>query len=218
MNEKELAELYGNIPVEISEELVFDNQVTASSELPPASLISGAPSSKEIDAMKRVMESLNSVGNGVIKEVVKESKIDPELKSYVQSSLTGSVRVGNVFAINVREIDSLRGKKKVYDIHNTATGELITNDLFLYEAAYAIVKYLNNGKNILGNEIRQVIKLEQDYAAARTDAGMFKVRYNENLKKGNATKTQLYETRFYDSKDKALRIKAELTKIAENIS
>lgn len=176
-----------------------------------------APSAAEIDAMKRVLENLNSAGSTALREVVAESKMDDELHTYLNSSMTGKVKVGNVFEITTREIDSLRGKKKVYDIHNAATGEVITNDLFLYEAAYAIVKYLNQGHNILSKEIRQVVKLEQDYAAARTDAGMFRIRYNENLKKGDKSKTQLYEARFSDSRDKALSIKNELVKIAESL-
>ena len=174
-----------------------------------------APSSEDVNAMKKVLEAFSNAGDRVINEVVDDAKYDPEINDLYNTAMTGRVKIGNVFEVRVREIESLRGKKKVYDIYNAATNECISDDLFLYEAAYSIVKYLNKGYNPLSAEIRNIARLEQDYASMRTDAGMFRVRLSENLKKGNRQKAQLYETRFNDARDKALSIKAEIIKIAE---
>jgi hypothetical protein len=183
----------------------------------PSSAVTG-PSNAEIDAMRRVLESLNKAGTSAITETLQLAHEQPEINDILNTSFTGKVRIGNIFEIRIREIDSLKGTKKVYDIYNSATGETITNDLFLYEAAFAIVKYLNAGRHVLGSEIRNVIKLEQDYAAARTDAGMFKVRLTENVKRGNRQRVELFEARFQEARDRALRIKADLKKIAESLT
>ena len=177
----------------------------------------GVPSTEDVNAMKKVLEAFNNVGTSVINEVKSESRNNPEIHDLYQTAMTGKVKIGNVYEIRVREIESLRGNKKVYDIYNAATNDCISDDLFLYEAAYAIVKYLNKGYNLLSNEIRNVSRLEQEYASCRTDAGMFKVRLNESIKKQDAGKAQLYQTRYNTAKDKALSAKAELIKIAETL-
>lgn len=177
----------------------------------------GTPSTEEVNAMKKVLEAFNNVGVNVLKEVKSESLNDPEMNDLVQTAMTGKVKIGNVYEIRVREIESLRGMKKVYDIFNSTNNECITDDLFLYEAAYAIVKYLNKGHNLLSADIRNIARLERDYATNRTDAGIFKVRLNESVKKKDARKSQLYETRFQESKAKALSIKEEIIRIANSL-
>lgn len=176
-----------------------------------------APSTADVNAMKKVLEAFSNAGNTVLTEMANEATYDPEISDLYNTAMTGKVMIGNIFEVRIREIESLRGKKKVYDIFNTATNECISDDLFLYEAAYAIVKYLNKGHNLLSSEIRNIARLEQDYASMRTDAGMFRIRLSENLQKGNRQKAQLYETRFNDTRDKALAIKAEIIKIAEKL-
>lgn len=179
--------------------------------------MTGAPSTQDIDAMKKVLESFNKAGNMALTEVSDAARLDPEINDLYNTAMTGNVKIGNIFEVRVREIESLKGKKKVFDIYNAATNECLADDLFLYEAAYAMVKYLNRGNNLLSSEIRNIAKLEREYAACRTDAGIFRVRLRESLQKGNRQKTQLYETRFNDAKDKALTIKAEIIKIAETL-
>jgi len=174
-----------------------------------------SPSVHDIDAMRKVLESFNNVGSSVLHEVSNNS--DTEINNLMQSALSGNVKIGNVFEIRIREMESLRGTKKVYDIYNCATNECISDDLFLYEAAYVMVKYLNKGHNLLSSEIRKIAKLEQDYASLRTDAGVFRVRLNENLKRNDKQRASLFETRFQDAKDKALAVKAEIIKIAESL-
>lgn len=174
-----------------------------------------APSVHDIDAMKKVLEAFGNAGKTILNEASNSS--DMEINNLMQTSLTGHVKIGNIFEIRVREIESLRGNKKVFDIYNAATNECISDDLFLYEAAYAIVKYLNKGHNLLSSEIRNIARLEQEYAGLRTDAGIFKVRLSESLKKGDNQRASLFETRFQDTKDKALATKAEIIKIAETL-
>lgn len=176
-----------------------------------------APSVQDIDAMRKVLESFNNIGSTVINEVTNPYNNDMEINDLVQTALTGNVKIGNIFEIRVRTMESLRGNKKVYDIYNSATNECISDDLFLYEAAYAIVKYLNKGYNLLSSEIRNIARLEQDYASLRTDAGIFKVRLTESLKRNDTQRAALFETRFQDAKDKALASKAEIVKIAESL-
>lgn len=174
-----------------------------------------APSVQDINAMKKVLEAFSNAGTSVLNEASNSS--DMEINNLMQTSLTGKVKIGNIFEIRVREIESLRGNKKVFDIYNAATNECISDDLFLYEAAYAIVKYLNKGHNLLSSEIRNVVRLEQEYANLRTDAGIFKVRLTESLKKNDKKRAMLFETRFQDTKDKALATKAEIIRIAETL-
>lgn len=208
---------YDNIPPEfLGGDQVVD--ATPAGVSPPAGppVMGAGVSPEEVNAMSRVLESLNSVGESTVSNVVKEAKREPLMEEYVSASLTGDTIKRKNFEIRVREIESFKGNKKVYDIIESSTREVIADDLFLYEAANSIVKYLNKGHNLLSPEVREVIGLEQKYADFRTDAGIFRKRYSEAVRR-NPGKADLYETRFNSARDKALETKKKLKKISESI-
>lgn len=207
---------YDNIPPELLGEDIHQAYPDVAPPAGPPMMGAGV-SPEEVNAMGKVLESLNSIGESTVSSVMTEAKTEPKVAEYLSASMTGDTIKHKNYEIRIREIESFNGSKKVYDVIESSTGQTISDDLFLYEAANAIVKYLNKGYNFLSSEVREVIGLEQTYANLRTDAGIFRKRYNESIRRGDSHKVNLYETRFNSAKDKALQTKKHLKKIADSI-
>ena len=199
--------------VDYSDLVVADEPIVESS----FSGMSSGISPQEVDSMKKMLEALSAVGQEAVSTVMERVNKEPLMEEYVSASITGNRIKHKNYEIRVREIESFNGTKKVYDIIESQTRELISDDLFLYEAAVGIVKYLNKGHNLLSNEVREIIALEQSYANLRTDAGIFRKRLQESISNKDSSKSLIYEARFNSAKDKALDIKKKLKKISDSI-
>lgn len=189
---------------------------TSPSINPAAGMI--GPGSEDVKGMKKVLEAFYRAGGEVAEDIATKATVDPIYEEYLAvAPERNAIRVGKKYEIRVREIESIGGDKKVYDIVEIKNNETLTSDLFLYEAAYAIVKYLNKGENILSAKIREIAALEQCYANLRQDAGLFKKRIREAIQTKNETKIALFEDRFDKAKNDALQIKSKIRKITEQI-
>lgn len=180
----------------------------------PKNINSTGVSEQDINKMKKILENLNSAATGALMEEVENISNDSSPLNYDSIELVAknSLKYKN-YEIIVREVQSLNSLKKVYDIKETETKEIIANDLFLYEAALGIVKFLNRGEPMLSKNIREIINLENTYMRYRQDAAIFKTRLNENK---NPAKRDLYEDRMVEARSKALKIKEKLEEIAKS--
>ncbi len=173
-------------------------------------------SKKDIDKMKKILENLSVAAHAALSEEINnnanENNVGPADYDSIELITKNKLKYKN-YEIIVREVNSLNSLKKVYDIKESETNEIIANDLFLYEAALGIVKFLNRGEPMLSKNIRDIINLENSYMRYRQDSVIFKNRIAENK---NPAKRHLYEDRLIESRNKAILIKQKLEEIVKN--
>jgi hypothetical protein len=169
----------------------------------------GQPSAKSIDAMAQVLNRLNNVTS----QVVTESKFDPQLKEAINTKrMNNSVKVGS-YEITIREDDQRIAGKQYYSIYHTKSGDTIADDLSLYEVALTVVKQLNNGKYVNSSIVRKLFEADENYTAHRIDAIRFKSRAKRFERNKDFNKSQVYESRYQYSVNKAMIAKKNIKEL-----
>ena len=168
-------------------------------------------SNKDIEEMTKILGLFEDVAENTASNIIDDSEIDYEVYEALQTKKTNSgVSIGPRYEIKTKEINSISGSKKAYDIIDIYEKEEIATNLYLYEAAHAIVRLLNKGIPHLDPKIRRVIGLEESYMKNRHDASVFKQKYQKARSQQNIQQMDIYESRFEVSKSKALKIKDEI--------
>lgn len=145
-------------------------------------------SSAEIDAMRMILESFYA----------SDKPMDPELKLAIQTEKTeDGARIGS-WEIIVKD-----GNPRRYDVVHAMTREPIAKDLMVYEAAYGIVRHLNEGVPINDGRVADLLKLESDYSHSLIDAKVFKEREKTARQKGDHVRADVMEDRLSDAERKA---------------
>jgi hypothetical protein len=169
----------------------------------------GQVSPKAIDAMAQVLKKFNNV----TAQIVTESRIDPQLSEAIHTTKTNSgVKVGS-YQIMIKEDPKRLAGKQYYGIYHTKSGDIIANDLTLYETALSVVKQLNNGKYVNSLIIRNLFDADNRYTAHRTDAIRFKLRIKEAEAHGDASKSEIYESRYQASVAAAMQSKRDIKRM-----
>lgn len=162
-------------------------------------------SSPDIDAMKKILEAFHGVENSTLNAAEKDST----LKEALQTERTPKgARIGS-WEIVVKEN---KGVKR-YDVVSTDGKTVIASDLYLYEAAYGLVKELNKGSAINGKPVRDLLKLEEDFARNRDNAAHYKQRA-KTLREKDEFKAAVAEDRFDEAQRQALSAHDEILRLA----
>jgi hypothetical protein len=143
--------------------------------------------------------------NGMIEESIKpilmEEVASNELSLAVKTKTTeAGVQVGDWEIIKIEENGFLS-----YDISNTENKKVILEDIKTYATANAIVKLLNLGEPINGEEIKKFLRMDEEFDASYQDA----LRYKRKYKK---TGELVYEHRYQSCKGKAQQLKEMIKK------
>lgn len=130
---------------------------------PPAYMPSVSAGS--VDEMKKILEAFNGA-------VVDGSVVnDPEVREALEIEPTPrGARIGSW------EIEKHEGATARYDVVGSETGIAIARDLYLYDAARGLVRALNEGVSITDARVRDLLKLEEDFARNRDDAVSYRTR------------------------------------------
>jgi hypothetical protein len=186
------------------------------SSQPDASIELGGPgqvTTADIAAMVDVLGKLNKVSEQVVSEMVVEGHHHPETRMALETSRTDSgVRVG-LYQIMIKEDASRLAGKQYYSIYNTKTGDVIADDLSLYETALNVVKMMNGGKYANSSDVRRLFELDDSYTAHRQDALRYKRGMMIAEKKDDWSKRELYENRYAASIDRAMSAKKEIKRL-----
>lgn len=162
-----------------------------------------------VAAMKDILLKLREAGNPTMERLKESANHDEELKDAMQTTRTSrGAQVGS-WEIVVNE-----GTPRKYDVCNVATGEPIAKDLYLYEAAYALVKRLNQGIAINDARVRDLLFLEEEYTKNRNDAAVFRRQTKKLTEAGQNTKAAIAEDRYDEAKRKALDAKDRIMSLA----
>lgn len=159
----------------------------------------------EISAMSEVMQRLDSITSDMVN--------DPEPARQFKQALTESknkagLAVGN-WQISLHEDPTRLAGKQYYSIYNTATNQIIANDISLYETALHAARLLNNGEFVNSVKMRELFEQDDTYTSHRIDAHRFYIR---GKKSNDQHQKQLYESRKQASLDRAVQIRHSLKK------
>ena len=155
----------------------------------------GVVSEDAKNAMANILLKLNDVTS----QVVTESRFNPQLDEAIHTKKTDSgVKIGN-YKILIKEDQSRIAGKQFYGIYNIVSGDIIADDITLYETAVSVVKYLNNGKYVNSSLVRNLFEVDDRYTAHKTDAIRFKSRARAAEKLGDFSKSEMFESRFQSS-------------------
>jgi len=122
--------------------------------------------------------------------LVEDSDTMPELgRAMSTERLRNGVRVGGW------QIVVEGNKAKKYNVVSVHSGQQIAKNLYLYEAAEALVNYLNDGMMINNMKIQSLLLLEMDYAKHIEDAIQHKHACSRALDRGDDNKLEVSKVR-----------------------
>lgn len=187
-----------------------------------------APSRQDVDAMANILKALNGDTSGV-KAQPQSSTTGPNidltpgvsptdvkameniLKSFysasenvakkVATTINESTKIENGVSVGIYNIE--KNEKELYDIRDTRSQDTLFEGLRLYETAYLLTNYLNEGKKINSAEITKVISSNAVFETYYYDAISHKRSYNSAKKRGDFTKMDIAEARFDRAKSEA---------------
>ena len=176
----------------------------------------GQITNQDIAAMADVMRKLESAVNSASTNMINSSLTDNHLQEALITKPTKSgVKIG-IYKIDQSLDEGRVAGKQYYNVVNSTNGTMVAHELSLYEAAHALVRFLNNGKYFNNVEVRQLLEAEASYTSHKIDA----VRYHRMMlkaqKSGDMSKSQLMETRKQASLDRAMEAKRQVKYIYNN--
>lgn len=151
-----------------------------------------------------IMENFRAATDSLIESG--EDNRDFQMDLTTNPTPTG-VQIGS-WEIAVR---SEEGFGKYYDITHKITKEPIASDLRLYEAAYGIVKALNEGETFTSARVKAVLELERDYSRALSDA----VSFASRMKITEGAQHDIAEARYGEARRQALTAKNSIEKLTK---
>ena len=160
---------------------------------------------KEVDAMKRVLNNLNAVTDPTVTSTVDKSvkageskamleiltrlsKVNEKTQTAIAESVDTKTRqlattqktergvsIAN-YLVSITESENAGVTRNLYSIVDTATNEVLYQDIALYESVMAITRQLLLNKQISWKKCDEIIQLDQDYARHLYEAGALKQR------------------------------------------
>ena len=177
----------------------------------------GVVSEGEIAAMNDVINRLNSITDSVTEKLIIESHSKPDTAIALQTRVNNEgVKIG-LYQIQIKEDETRLAGKQYYGIYHSATGEVIADNLSLYETAFNVVKLLNRGKYTNDYAIRTLFELDDSYTAHRIDAINFRRKVRVAEKSNNDDRASLFESRCQGSLERAMRAKQDLKALIKKL-
>ena len=173
-------------------------------------------SDNDVGIMEKFMNALNDPASenkldNVVKTTIKENKNNKEFNEAIVTQKTNDgAKIGN-WEIKQKFFEGIKNKK-IYDVIHLSTNEPIAKDLMIYEAAYSLVKLLNEGYTINDKKIKDILSLEESYSNSYHDAINFKRKSTSYYNSGQKNKGDLFEARFDKTKQNLQKTKNELKK------
>ncbi len=167
------------------------------------------PRSKKpnVDNVKKLLNKLNKLDKSVLKEVV-ELGIDNRLnfKTALQTSKTAKgIKIGG-YLIKI----NYAGKRQSYDVIRISDEKDIALDIKLYEMAFCMVNYLNEGVLSTDPRMVELHEIYSDYMVYSDKATQYKRRYYDAIKENNSAKQEKNLDDFEKNRDIALDYKANI--------
>lgn len=159
-----------------------------------------------INHVKKLLGQLNNLDGTVLKEVVEIGIRNPKFKTALQTQKTNKgIKVGG-YLIKI----NYSGKRHSYDIIRISDQKDIVLDVKLYEMAFCLVNYLNEGVLATDSRMVSLHELYSEYIMNSNLASQYKRRYYDAIKEDNQAKQMLNQQDFEKNRDIALDYKSEI--------
>lgn len=200
-----------------------------------------APSRQDVDAMSNILKALNGDTSGIKSTTPKSSTevtnidltpgvtsndvkaMENILKNFygasqnvakkVVTTINESTKTPHGVVVGTFNIE--KNNDELYDIRDVRSNDTLFEGLRLYETAYLLAKYLNEGKKINSPEITKVISSNAIFETYYYDAISHKRSYNTAKKRGDFTKMDISEARFDRAKSEAQAAKSQIKSLYE---
>lgn len=164
-----------------------------------------------------IIDDLYGSPKEAAKKLMEASIDNTEIAEAIDTRVTDNgVQIGK-WQIRVRTDESKGKPKKYFDVRHSVSKQVVAKNLYLYEAALALVRYLNKGLPINSSEIVSLLSLERNYHAHRVDALTHKIGRIKAEKRGDSDKAFVLENRYGVSVAKARKLEEQIKKIADSI-
>jgi hypothetical protein len=168
-----------------------------------------AAGSDDVGAMADVLRKLQDISGTVAQGVVSESKTNPELNAAVNTQRTATGVTISRYDIRTQKKTVQEGLQKTfYYIVDNSTGDVIYDDLGLFESAMGIVKHKLYTEN--GSSVQRILDLDQEYVGIMMET----YGYKRRLKRIDESSVQFDVTsaKYSNSKTKLSLTKTKLLK------
>lgn len=176
-----------------------------------------APASDQA-AMKNILESFYSAAGDALNETVEVAQQhDPRLMEALNTTRTDEGAIIGSWEVRVKVTESAGAKRKMYDVMHPGTKDILFKDLVIFEAAHAIVRYLNKGLGTANPKITEIADLEEVYRRNRQDAVIFKKRYERCMELKEMAAGEVFEARYQKARAQAIVANDSIKTILANI-
>jgi len=202
-----LAIMNGQTPPPLNEQ--FHTASSAPVELAGA----GQITDQDKTAMKQILLKLEQAVTDTSAAMLNESTQNMRVQEALATqSMNSGVRIG-IYKIEQQRDESRIAGKQFYNVINSVSNHIVAHELSLYEAAHALVRYLNNGKYFNSPEIIQLLEAERAYTSHKIDAVRYHRMMQRAIKNQQHNKVHLMETRKQASMDRAMVHKQQIKNI-----
>ena len=182
----------------------------------PVILERGA-SKKDIAAMSDILTKLHNITDDVTDDLITESARNTEVQTAMTTSVNSTgVKVGQYQIDRCEDPNRIAGKQ-YYNIYHIRSGDIIAEQVTLYETALTVVKLLNSGAYVNNPQVSRLFEYDNNYAGHKIDALGYKRKVKAAERKNLFEKIDLYEARFQASMQRAMECKQNIRSISENI-
>lgn len=168
-------------------------------------------------AMKKILESFYGAAGDAITELVDSAAYDPRLNEALNTKRTDEGAIIGSWEVRVHLVESNGSSRKVYDVLHPGSKTVLFNKLVIFEAAHAIVRYLNKGLAPDHVKIVEIADLEEMYRRNRQDAVIFKKRFDRCLELKEEAAAEVFEARHQKARAQAIAANDSIKTILDNI-
>lgn len=170
----------------------------------------GMLTERDVSAMGDILRRLNTVTENVSENLVAESSYRAETAVALQTSVNEhGVKIG-LYQIQIAEDRERIAGKQYYNIYHSRSGDVIAQDISLYETAFNTVKLLNRGVYVNDSRICKLFELDSAYTAHKIDAVNYRRKAKLAEKSRKLERRSIMEARCQSSVERAMQYKQDL--------
>jgi len=148
--------------------------------------------SSDAKAMYEILQKLDEATTNATKKTIAQEDTESSMLTAVALKENNNITINGNYNVEIVQKYVIDGVKKKYYNVKDAEGNMLYEDVALFESAMGIVKHLMFNKTQQQYKVDQIAKLDERYAGYLTEAAMYKQK--------SMTLTESYKTDVYIAK------------------
>ena len=184
---------------------------------PPIYTPSFGPGREDVDAMKNILQKLQSLGGDETPAAPPQrTPMYESVESTNFSTPTSSHVSSGPFTVLVQIAESNGKEVNRYSVVDGSRRDVFS-ELVMKESATALMKLLNRGESTASNKCREILDLEEEYNRNRIEMGRHKQRHARSTQLGETAAANVFKDRFNTAKANAMVAQDTIKSINESI-